>query len=291
MPNKKVNIPELPPDSADGLLQEIDVLHNAILSASEEANPSGENGGLLAIVRLLGGISKEQWDSLAERYHLDQWLAIDLSTPSTREMALLYKNMQDLASRKGNDELTGLPTREIFMRNLQLELERLKRQPADLSVASLDVDGIRQINSKWGHNMGDEALKRLARDLMDTKRVYDTAARMGGEKFALLLPGAGLNRAKAIVQRLLNEFRQNKFSSPSGEEFSVTFSAGIATLSNDSAHSCEQIMEAAEKALKQAKETGCNKVVATQILIEDEIRRSMVHSDEKHFLFFGKHKG
>ena len=290
MQEKKNNIPPLPADSSDTLLQAFDTLHDAILSMSCEMHRLNENGNLLAVVRLLNGISPAQWAQLAERYHLEHWVAVDLNSPSTQDLALLYKNMRELVTLKDNDPLTGLPTRETFLRNLQLELERIKCQSAELSVVNLDLDRFQQINEHYGHDAGDIVLQRLAEKLITAKRGFDTPARIGGGKFALLLPGAGMNRAKAIIQRMLNGFRLEKFTTANGEVFAASFSAGIASLAGSNLQNVEQLLEAAEKALAQAKGSGRNKVVGTQILIEDEIRRSMVHSDEKHFLFFGKHK-
>ncbi len=112
---------------------------------------------------------------------------------------------------------------------------------------------------------------------------------MGGEEFSLLLPGASEARARAITQRILNTFRTTPFHSQDGTEFFVTFSAGIVSIKGGIAYNMEKILDVADKALYEAKNTGRNKIIATQILGEDELKKSMVHSDEKYFLFFGKH--
>lgn len=116
-----------------------------------------------------------------------------------------------------------------------------------------------------------------------------TLRRLGGEEFALLLPGASEVRARAITQRILNTFRTTPFYSQDGTEFFVTFSAGIASIKGEAAYNMEKILNVADKALYEAKNTGRNKIIATQVLGDEEFKKSMVHSDEKHFLFFGKH--
>jgi FOG: GGDEF domain len=75
-----------------------------------------------------------------------------------------------------------------------------------------------------------------------SKRPYDTAARLGGEEFALLLPGASEVRARAITQRILNTFRTTPFHSQDGTEFFVTFSAGIASIKGEAAYNMEKIL-------------------------------------------------
>ncbi len=284
---KKTTDPlELPPDSTDTLFRDFDALQDAILAMGRK-NGSGKTGKLLALVRLFNGFTQAEWGEFAAKHNLEQWVAIDLSRPAPQQQALLNEQLRAALARNGRDSLTGLPGRANFLDSLQLELERQKRQPADLSVASINLDHLTRINEAWGHNAGDTALKCLAEKLLSAKHNYDTAARTNGKEFALLLPGASMQRAKAIVQHLLNEFRLEKFTAEGGKEFSATFSAGIASVCGNNAFGSEQILKTAEKNLCRAKTSGRNQIVATQVSIEDEIR-SMVCSDEKHFLFFGK---
>lgn len=280
----------LPPASTESLLQELDALHSAIIALNCTESCPDDSTDLLAIVRLLSGVTRKDWAGLADKYNLGQWLALDLNKPTTQNLSDLYEQMRELAFQKDHDPLTGLPNRRMFMRNFQVEMERQERQQTGLSLVSIDLDHFKKVNDTWGHSVGDQVLKQLAETLVKSKRVYDTAARLGGEEFALLLPGAPQPRAMAIVQRILNNFRSTPFVLQDGSKFYVTFSAGIASVKGGVMQDIEQIMDVADKALYEAKNTGRNKIVATDILIEEEIRKSMVHSDEKHFLFFGKHK-
>lgn len=289
MPNN--NTPStFSPALTKSLLQEFDALRNAIISLNCTEACMDNSTDLLAVVRLLSGITRKEWAELAEKYNLGHWLALDMKKPATQNLTELYDQMRELAFQKDHDPLTGLPNRRLFMRNFQVELERQERQQTGLSMVSIDLDHFKRINDTWGHGAGDLVLKRLADTLAHSKRVYDTTARLGGEEFALLLPGAPQTRAKAIVQRILNNFRSTPFVLQDGSKFFVTFSAGIASIRGDVKQSIEQIMDVADKALYEAKHSGRNRIVATDILIEGEIKKSMVHSDEKHFLFFGKHK-
>ena len=282
-------MPKLSEDSRNLLLQELDSLHNAIIELGCTEACTNDSTSLMAIVRLLPGICRQEWLEISEKYNLGQWLAIDLKKNTTRNLLELYERMQQLAFQKDHDSLTGLPNRRMFLRTFQVELERQERQKSDLSLVSLDLDHFKNVNDSWGHAVGDVVLKGLADALSNSKRAYDTAARMGGEEFSLLLPGASEARARAITQRILNTFRTTPFHSQDGTEFFVTFSAGIVSIKGGIAYNMEKILDVADKALYEAKNTGRNKIIATQILGEEELKKSMVHSDEKYFLFFGKH--
>ena len=273
--------------SSESLLRELDTLRDAVISLSAEHKQGPK---LLAIVRLLSGFDRKDWTELAEKFNLGQWLALDLNSSSTQNLSALYEEIQDLAFQKDHDPLTSLPNRRMFLRNLEVEIQRRERYNADLSVASIDLDFFKKVNDAYGHAVGDEVLKRLGAHLLSSKRPYDTAARMGGEEFALLLPGASSMRANAIVQRILNEFREIPFNAPNGEVFYVTFSAGITSIKDGISHDLEKILEAADKAMYKAKNSGRNRIVSTLLSNEELEKKSMVQSNEKHFLFTGAHK-
>ena len=192
--------PKLSEDSANLLLQELDSLHSAIIELSCTEACANDGTNLMAIVRLLPGATRQEWLEISEKYNLGQWLAIDLKKNTTRNLLELYEQMQQLAFQKDHDQLTGLPNRRMFMRTFQVELERQERQRSNLSLVSLDLDHFKNVNDSWGHAVGDVVLKGLADALSNSKRAYDTAARMGGEEFSLLLPGASEARARAITQ-------------------------------------------------------------------------------------------
>lgn len=272
---------------SETLLQELEALRDAIVSLSGTHN---NNEKMLAIVRLLSGFSREDWHRLAEKYGLGQWLAIDLNESNTQNLTALYEEMNELAFQKDHDPLTSLPNRRMFMRSFEIELQRRERYNADLSVVSLDIDHFKVVNDTWGHAVGDEVLKELGKKLITSKRIYDIAARIGGEEFAMLLPGSGAHRAQFIVQRILNDFRETPFIAPDGTQFNVTFSAGITSVKGSKTTKIDEILNIADKALYQAKNSGRNKIVVIPPIKEIVDKKSMVHSDEKHFLFTGIHK-
>jgi len=99
------------------------------------------------------------------------------------------------------DPLTGLGNREGFQRRLEIELGRARRYDHPLSIVMLDLDHFKQVNDRFGHHRGDEALVRVARALVAAGRASDAAFRWGGDEFVLLLPEASYADAHAAAER------------------------------------------------------------------------------------------
>src|SRR5690606_12514890 len=93
-------------------------------------------------------------------------------------------------------------------------MERVEGGNGQVSIAVLDIDDFKQVNDTYGHACGDEVLRGLAQVMREIARAYDVAARIGGEEFALILPGAAALSAKALVERMLEAFRTRSFLCP-----------------------------------------------------------------------------
>jgi len=171
-----------------------------------------------------------------ERYFL-------LSTSDEKEYFV------DLAVRDG---LTGLFNRRYFNELINLEVNRLKRFPAALSLLMLDIDNFKNYNDTQGHQAGDELLKAVAKVFKGSVRGVDIVSRYGGEEFVIILPQADKKAAQIIAERLRVQV---------GLYFPATVSIGIAALPDD-ASEAEQLIKKADDALYQAKKTGKNKCCA-----------------------------
>ena len=145
------------------------------------------------------------------------------------------------------DPLTGLANKLTFERMLELEIARAIRQETQLSVLLFDVDGFAQINEQGGARAGDEVLRHVAATLADQVRLVDTVARYGPDEFALIAPGGAGQVAGRRVRDALNSYE-----SVTGP---ISISVGAAIYPIDGASS-EELLDAAAKALKEAKRRG-----------------------------------
>lgn len=171
------------------------------------------------------------------------------------EAALRERNCE-LYERATHDRLTGLANRHLLEDGLDHALKSCAREHLPLSVAMIDVDHFKSYNDGFGHQAGDECLRRLAAIFQQScRRPDDLVGRYGGEEFLLILPGADLDTAEAMVELARSRVEALCLSHPRGGR--VTFSAGIACVVPD--HSPElhyQLVSAADTALYRAKHAG-----------------------------------
>jgi len=123
------------------------------------------------------------------------------------------------------DALTGLQNRRAFQERLTAEVERAIRYEHSVSLLLLDVDHFKQFNDSFGHLVGDEVLRRVARILESTARLSDFVSRFGGEEFAIILPNTDGRGAQILAERFRQEIALEPFPSRR-----ITVSVGVATL-------------------------------------------------------------
>ena len=158
------------------------------------------------------------------------------------------------------DALTGLGNRRAFDEALLAELARAQRSGGALSLVMIDVDHFKTFNDRHGHLAGDEALADVARVLSETGRAEDLACRVGGEEFALLLPGAGEASAGEVAERM----RRGVEAHP-GRFGPVTVSLGVAAWDAGRHRDGAGLRAAADARLYAAKAGGRNRVVALAV--------------------------
>ncbi|WP_054694194.1 GGDEF domain-containing response regulator [Syntrophomonas palmitatica] len=168
---------------------------------------------------------------------------------------------QRIISMASTDYLTGLLNRRAFMERLEAEINRAQRGYNHLGIIIADLDHFKDINDRYGHQVGDRVLQDASRCLTSACRVYDFVGRYGGEEFIICLPGANINETCNIAERMRNMLREQRTVLADNTEVGVTASFGIADMSSGSAMSSDDLIKKADDALYQAKGKGRNQVV------------------------------
>jgi len=156
----------------------------------------------------------------------------------------------EMAYRATHDPVSGLPNRYLFDDRLRQALARDRREPKTLAVLFCDVDGLKGINDRLGHAMGDEVLVETARRIESVIRPADTAAHFGGDEFVVLCEGLDGEAASAVVERVVHAF--DTPMTLEGVEVTVGVSVGIAVTSNPDAIPADLVAEA-DHAMYRAK--------------------------------------
>ncbi len=166
------------------------------------------------------------------------------------DQARLFEQVRSMAV---TDPLTGLSNYRRLISVLEAELDRSRRTQRPFSVVLLDMDGLKIINDQYGHLTGSRALVRIGKILRNHSRAIDTAARYGGDEFALVLPEAG----KDIASRVVSRIRERLSAEPEHPALSV--SAGVAAFPQDG-DTPEKLLGAADRALYVMKHHGRSSV-------------------------------
>jgi len=153
-----------------------------------------------------------------------------------------------LRRQASSDSLTGLANHRRLFEVLQAEICRSKRTEREFSLLLLDLDRLKEINDRFGHATGDRALCRMAQILTDCRRSIDTAARQGGDEFALVLPETGAAAATLVARRICDLLARDC------EEPTLSVSVGVASYPKD-ADTVGTLLYAADRALYDTKET------------------------------------
>ncbi len=170
-----------------------------------------------------------------------------------------WRHLREVNQRIHTDSLTGIHNRAFFDLQLGLELERAKRGSAPLTLVLADLDHFKDVNDRYGHQVGDQVLQRVAHELLAGLRRIDHVCRIGGEEFALILPETSFRAAQDAVTRLLT--RMNQPPPPlSGvpEPVMVTLSFGAVTYP-EAGSDPEELYRLADAMLYRSKRMGRNR--------------------------------
>ena len=159
------------------------------------------------------------------------------------------------------DELTGLFNHRRFQEALASEVERAKRFDQSLGLVMIDIDDFKAVNDTFGHQQGDRVLREVARVVRDSSREIDSPARYGGEELAVILPGAEVDGAFRLAERVRAAIEALVLELPDGTgSVHVTASFGVAALP-EIASDAPALIAAADAALYVAKRSGRNRTI------------------------------
>lgn len=158
------------------------------------------------------------------------------------------------------DPLTQLLNRRALLAQLAIEVERVRRYNAPLSVLMIDVDDFKSVNDTYGHLAGDQVLGELAQLLARVARSVDTVARYGGDEFVIAVPETDETGALAFAERLRDRIGEHPFEIGREEPISLTVSIGVADFSEPKVGTAEDLLDCADRALYRAKAGGRNLV-------------------------------
>jgi diguanylate cyclase (GGDEF)-like protein len=171
----------------------------------------------------------------------------------------LARQNEEFARLSVTDALTGVSNRRHLQERALSEVDAMRAGSSPVAVAIFDIDHFKRVNDSYGHAVGDCVLQLVAEAAKSALRPSDTIARIGGEEFALLLPGTGLAEATAVAERIRANIEHTSVACDRGVR--VTASFGVAAF-EDAGESFEHVLSRADAMLYEAKQAGRNRVRA-----------------------------
>lgn len=186
-------------------------------------------------------------------------VVLAMTLHSTLVGLVVARLVSELRRLSRHDALTGLLNRRAMEEALDAQLSRSQRTKEPFVVMMLDLDHFKRINDRYGHPVGDLALKHIASLLQSATRASDSLGRFGGEEFVLLLPNTPLSQAQTVAEKVRDLLENSPLQSEL-EMIPISVSIGVA-LWSESADDISRLLSRADAALFQAKVQGRNRVV------------------------------
>ncbi len=203
-------------------------------------------GTMTATSEELGAFTNDDIDILG---FIAKTIALDIENVRLRRVSV-------------TDPLTGAYNREFLQQRLPVEIESAARRGSSLSVAMIDVDHFKNVNDRYGHDVGDQVLTEIAHRLRSAIRKRDILVRYGGEEFLAVLPDADLVRAREVGERMRQTLQRSAIEVADGTELEVRISVGVAE--HDEFSEVATLIRRADTALYTAKGRGRNRVEVAQ---------------------------
>jgi len=176
---------------------------------------------------------------------------------NTLDIVRMFKKIKNMAT---TDFLTGLHNRIFFYETGLQVLKLTKRHKDPMSISMIDIDNFKKFNDTYGHEVGDRALKHVAKTLSDSVRESDICVRFGGEEFVVLLPNCANKQAMRIMQNVCKKIEESKLIIDDNLELTVTISAGVTSVIDD----LDNMLNKADTFMYKAKENGKNQAYSDE---------------------------
>ena len=184
--------------------------------------------------------------------------AIEEAVEEHQRIVAEKEHVSELRESAFTDELTGVGNRRHFLELARHEARRARRSGEPLSTAMLDADNFKKVNDNFGHQVGDEVLRMVARICSENLREADILGRYGGEEFAILLPETDVMAAKDVAERIRKAVAAEVIEAEDGL-VRITVSIGVAAGTGKDVE-VETLLERADAALYAAKRNGRDRV-------------------------------
>lgn len=199
------------------------------------------------------------------------WCQVTARSIADGEFVLVIADIDTIKQREANalheaqhDELTGLPNRRLLAERAAAALATSELRKVSCAVMAIDLDGFKEVNDRYGHEVGDAMLREIAARLTRVMRPQDTVARRGGDEFAVLVPDVGSGmEVERIATRLLQSVEQPLTPTQGRPALAVSASIGIA-LAPEQGRDLERLLQLADLAMYDAKLKGKNRFAFAQ---------------------------
>jgi len=172
------------------------------------------------------------------------------------------------------DSMTELYNYRYFYKRLSEEIYRAKRYSRELALVIFDIDNFKLINDSYGHQAGDEVLKKLARLVLSSARAIDVVSRYGGEEFCVIMPDTGRDSCEIFIERLRKMIAEHEFVvDKSGQPRFITVSCGGAIYPGDG-QTIDRLIYCADMALLEAKSGGRNRSLMWSAAIQERVLKN-----------------
>jgi diguanylate cyclase (GGDEF)-like protein len=208
---------------------------------------------------LIGKLGPEHAPEVFSLFGIIHFESIVFALGTTAFLLMLVRERREAAMAlvARTDGLTGVANRTAFVEGAERLFERCRRAAVPVAVLMFDLDHFKSVNDSHGHAAGDEVIRRFCGVATDMLRPGDLFGRMGGEEFAVVMPGVGASAAAVRAERIRAAFAEHG-RVIAGLEVNSTVSCGVAA-SEDSAHSLAAMLDYADSALYRAKAEGRNR--------------------------------